>query len=338
MSSRHKEAEAETKAEKHLAERVEAARAEVVEAVSLMHRCLVCVVLVLLIGIASYVVVYRLGLPEALDKLQLAAIPAAVLGVLTSLFIWLNRECWLQIKSRATLAHFFFWLIIVTAFIYAALRGNTDLMITVYLFGFGLPVMMLSLVKGQCKPLDYSLLLGIHGGVGAYALVMLTLWLLEHVHVPFTVVTASQAPTCTIVPYDLLASFTAQVLPPAVVLLIASFVEEVMFRLPLALFKKYGMYTVGFLVSFLFVYLHVFGYMHLEPEALLQVLTCIACANAMFIAVYTRTLNLWSSVIAHLLYNVLVLAKIPLVVALAALLVNGIIHILLVRAGIVESR
>ena len=373
------------KAEKAVEKQVEKAGSTLRRILWIMHRCLACVVLVLLVGVVTYIAVYKLGVPP--NKLQLAAIPAAVLGTLTVLFIWLNRDCWVKVESKARPEHFAFWLIIVGAFIYAAYKNDLDLMIFVYLFGFGLPVVLINLVKGQCKPIDYSLLLGVHGGIGAYAMVLLVLWLLQYANIPFTVVTATIAglaalvgalaargvtpslallgvfaavytaapllgiepprldmtlsglvhPTGTIIPYHVLASFVAALFPPWIVLLWASFVEETMFRLPLALFKRYGMYFVGFIVSFFFIYLHIFGYIELEPSTLLQVLTCIACANAMFVAVYTRTLRLWSSVVAHLLYNVQVLAQVPLLVSLVMLMLDGILHILLVRLGILRN-
>jgi len=308
------------------------------ENISLMSKCLISTAITLLIGLATYIAIREFGLYEYLSKLHIAMIPSAALGILTCTFIWLNRKFWKDIVTKATFAHFVTW----TAIIFLFIISSEQFRLLIYFLGFLLPTAWINLVKPKkVPPLPYSLFLGLHGGIGAYCMVVLLNFLLSFAGIPLPVSPSKilfghvipKDAILTILPYETLASIA----PVYLVVLYACFIEEIMFRLPLSLFKKFGMYPMAFLISFLFIYLHALSRLSLDPVTLVQVLICIAFANAIFIAVYTRTLCIWCSVVAHMIYNMMVLAQVPLVAALAILMFNGVLHILLAKMGLVKK-
>ncbi len=300
---------------------------------SLMSKCIIAVAIIVLVGLATYVAVVRFGIYEFLSKLKIAIIPSAIFGTLACIFIWLNRNYWKSIETEATSTHFATWFFLVLNFIIWPIQL---VRIIVYFLGFLWPINWINLVKTRKMPISCSLMLGLHGGVGAYCMVVTANFLLSVAGIPLPVAPAKFLTSfplpkdafATIIPYQVLASMVS---PAIILVLYACFVEEVMFRLPLALFKKFGMYPVAFLVSFLFIYLHALSRLSLDSLSLLQVLTCIACANAVFVALYTRTLCIWCSIVAHLVYNLMVLASVPPFIAFILLLFCSMLYIAMAK-------
>jgi len=330
--------------------------------ISLMSKCLISVAVTLLVGTATYIAIQEFGLENYLSKIHIALIPSIALGLLTCIFIWINRKYWNEVISEATFVHFVTWTVIVFLFIIT----SGMLRLLVYFLGFLYPTAWISLLKYREKPdLLYSLFLGLHGGIGAYCMVVILNWILSVAGIPLPASPSSFINMLTARPrIDLLLllpksyilhygqafvhlfsrvtilpiwELATLVQPIFLVVIYACFIEEVMFRLPLALFKKFGMYPMAFLISFLFIYLHALTRLSLDPATLVQVLSCIAFANAIFIAVYTRTMCIWCSVVAHMVYNLLVLSQTPPIVALGILMLNGVLHILLVKLGLMHG-
>lgn len=301
-------------------------RVVIAKPVSMMEKCIIATTLIAALGVVSYVAVVRFGLVNVLGKLQLALIPSVILGVLTVLFILLNRNCWMNnLESHATIAHFLTWILLILAFI---IFDDPKTRLLVYLLWPIAPVTWYfsNIVRVKpCTEMLNTIMLGIHGGLGAYTLVLVTIRIMEWLRV--TPILAQPAMIAqSIIPPDMIASAVGTGMVPFM-LLLAAFIEESMFRLSLAVFSRFGTYTIAFLVSFLFIWLHTFTRMYLDPTTLLQVTTAIALANAVFIAVYTRTLCIWCSILSHTLYNILVITQAPLVPALAAEVMLALLHL-----------
>lgn len=299
--------------------------------VSLASKCLVTVLLILVIAGITYAATVWFGIVEVLNKWYLAAIPSAVIAVLTVLFIKLNRFVWSEVESCTRIIFPIAWSCIIALF--AATKS-----IIVYLGLFIIPISWLFCVKKIPRTdLSTVIIYGWHGGVGAYTLVCLTSFILGFAGIKLPIETANflfyhlttKTHLLTIVPYEVIASTLPAI--PLLLFIYAAFVEEVMFRLPLILFKEFGMYTIGFLVSFIFTYLHILTRIDLPPVDLYQVVTSIAIANAVFIAIYTRTLSVVASTLSHIIYNVFVIMQIPCWLSMTILFTTGILVILYYR-------
>jgi len=120
---------------------------------------------------------------------------------------------------------------------------------------------------------------------------------------------------------------TAEVLP--LIVPVFAMVEEVMFRLPLLLFKEYGMYANAVAVTAIFTYLHVFTRLGLPLDEYVTSLTAIAAAGAVFTATFCCSLCILASSIAHMVYNMLVIYQVPLPLALTIHLATSIPTLLL---------
>jgi len=303
------------------------------EEISLMSKCLATVFLILTIAIITYAVTSWFGITEILNKWYLAAIPSVTIAVLTILFIRINKFMWEGVETCGRLIFVLAWFCIIVLFL--SVIGNKIASMIVYFMGFIIPLSWLFCIR-KIQPMSTidSVVYGWHGGVGAYALVCLTSFVLQYAGIKLPIETANflnyhltNIHVLSIIPPNVIASFIPGVLP---LLLFAyvGFVEEVMFRLPLIIFKDFGMYNMSFLISFIFIYLHVMTRITLEPNVLYQVITSIAIANAVFIAIFTRTLNPISSIIAHILYNTFVVMQIPCWLAITILFMSGILTIM----------
>lgn len=302
------------------------------EEITLMSKCLATVFLILIIAVTTYAATFWFGIPEVLNKWYLAAIPSIVIGVLTCLFIRLNKFMWIEIESCSRLIYVIVWFGIIVLFL--AVLQNKYASLVVYMLGFMFPISFMYCIR-KLPQMNYTdaVIYGWHGGVGAYALVCLTSFLLGYAGIKLPIEEAN------FLNHYLTSKFILTILQPEVIattlptipLLLftyAAIVEEIMFRLPLIYFKEFGMYNMSFLISFIFVYLHVLTRINLPPIDLYQVITSIAIANAVFIAIFTRTLNPIAPIISHVLYNTFVVMQIPCWLALTLLFISGIITIM----------
>ena len=310
--------------------------------VTLMSKCLAVVVFILAIAVSTFVIVEKFGIFNILNKWHLIIIPSATLGILTLLFIWLNREVWENVTSNSMFIHLFAYACILS--IFTSVYDVECLNLVVYLGLFLSPLFMMYVIKKyKPTPLLKSFMYAIHGGFGAYVLVVLLNYALGYAGLEFPIIEASWKmgniySMSTLIPPEMIASVVgAEMLP--IIFILAAFAEETMFRLPIVVFRNFNIYLIGFLVSFTFSYLHILTRIDLPPEVLLQVITSIAVANAIFVAIFTRTLRVEASAISHLIYNILIIENVPLLPCIILLIVGGVgvIVVTLVKRGKFET-
>jgi len=152
-------------------------------------------------------------------------------------------------------------------------------------------------------------------GVGLYATKVATPSIEPLLLIPLSELT-------TVMPF-----VTAEMLP--IVVPVLAMVEEVMFRLPLLLFKEFGMYANAVAVTAIFAYLHVFTRLGLPLDEYVASLTAITAAGAVFTATFCCSLCILASSMAHIAYNLMVIMHVPTPLALAIHLATSIPTLLL---------